>query len=346
MPRLVLDLVDRRPFGRMPMWVAECVRDALPDDWQVVVVETPSDGTGDGGTGASPEALAAVAEAEVYFGLGVPREVPLAGAGLRWVHTATAGVAGSLSPELRTRDVVLTNSAGVHAAPIAETVVGMMFHFARGLDFAVRGQAAGRWRKEPFDAVDAPIGEVAGSTVGIIGFGGIGRAVAARALPLGARVLGLKRRRTGRAGHPPPNGAELTYGSQGLDRLLATSDYVVLAAPETEETSGLIDAEALARMKDSAVLINVARGGLVDEDALIATLRAGRLRGAALDVFRTEPLPEDHPFWSLPNVLITPHISAYTSRFWEREVSLLEENLERYLAGRELVNVVDKAAGY
>lgn len=343
MPQLVMDLVDQRPFWRMPGWVAERVREALPEDWELVVVRVMSDGLGDGGAGASREALAAVEPAEVYFGFGIPPGILAAGRRLRWVHTGTAGVRGSLSPELRTRDIVLTNSAGVHAPPIAETVVGMILHFARGLDLAVRGQARQRWFKEPFDVADAPVREVAGSTVGIVGFGGIGRAVAARVTALGARVLGLSRRRTEA---PSPAGVELAQGREGLDRLLAASDYVVLAAPETAETSGMIDGPALARTKAGAVLINVARGGLVDEEALVAALRAGRLRGAALDVFCTEPLPEAHPFWSLPNVLVTPHVSAYSPGFWEREVALMEENLARYRAGRPLLNVVDKGAGY
>jgi len=173
-----------------------------------------------------------------------------------------------------------------------------------------------------------------------VGVGGIGREVAWRARGLGARVVGTRRR------PEPVEGVELLTGDDALDRLLEQSDYVVLTLPETEESSGLMGAGALARMRDDAVLVNVSRGGLVDDAALVAALEAGALRGAALDAFSTEPLPEGHPLWTAPRVLITPHTSAYTHRFWERESELLLDNLGRYRAGERLRNVVDKAAGY
>ncbi|MFW6078572.1 MAG: NAD(P)-dependent oxidoreductase, partial [Gemmatimonadota bacterium] len=135
-------------------------------------------------------------------------------------------------------------------------------------------------------------------------------------------------------------------GEEGLRRLLESSDYVVLTVPETEQTRGLIDEDALAAMKPGAVLVNVARGGVVDEDALVRALAGGRLRGAALDVFSREPLPAGHPLWRLPNAVVTPHVSAYSRGYWEREVALVIENLRRYLAGEPLRNVVDKLAGY
>ena len=133
---------------------------------------------------------------------------------------------------------------------------------------------------------------------------------------------------------------------QGAEQLLDRSHYVVLTVPETEETRGLVDAAALARMRPDAVLVNVSRGGLVDAEALVDALEAGRLRGAALDVFASEPLPADHPLWTTPGVLITPHTSGYTHRFWDREGDLILDNLSRYLEGRPLRNVVDKAVGY
>lgn len=341
MPRIVVDFADRRAIYRIPTWAVERLRASLPHGWEVHVVASPADGRSDGGETASAEALEAVRAADAYFGFGVPAAILRAGAGLRWVHSGTAGVGASLTPEMLASDVVFTNSAGVHAPAMAETVLGMMLHFARGLDLAVRAQAAGRWEKGRLDREDAPVREVAGSTVGIIGYGGIGREVAVRVRALGARVLALKRRPAA-----PDAGVEILAGGDGLSRLLEGSDYLVLAAPETPETRRLIDAAALARMRPDAVLINVARGGLVDEDALVAALLAGRLRGAALDVFTVEPLPESSPLWRLDNVLITPHMSAYTHRFWERECALLEENVARFLAGRPLRNVVDKRAGY
>lgn len=343
MRRLVIDFADRRPIWRAPAWAIERITAALPAGWEVRVVDAPADGVGDGALHASAEALEAVAGAEVYFGLGAPPDLLRAGQSLRWVHTGTAGVASLLTPELVERDIALTNSAGVHAPAVAETVIAMMLHFARGLDIAVRAQAAGRWLKAPFDAADAPIREVAGSLTGVVGYGGIGREVARRVTALGGRVLAVRRRPDAQAAAEP--GIDVC-GPDGLDRLLGASDYVVLAAPETAQTRGLIGARELAAMRPDAVLINVARGALVDEAALVDALRSGRIRGAGLDVFAVEPLPEGHPLWALPNVLITPHVSAYTHAYWQREVALIEENLGRYLAGRPLLNLVDKRAGY
>jgi phosphoglycerate dehydrogenase-like enzyme len=255
-------------------------------------------------------------------------------------------------------DVLFTNSAGVHASPMAETVIAMLLHFARGLDLASRAQAAGRWENASFYQADAPLTELGRSTVGIVGFGGIGRAVASRAAALGARVLAVKRtpHDTGEipiAGAPSVDGtariigsARVSSGEQALSSLLAESDYVVLTAPSTRETVGMIGAPELARMKPTAVLVNVSRGALVDEADLVAALARGRLRGAGLDVFAREPLPEAHPLWKLPNVLITPHVSAVTRAFWDRESALIAENLRRFQAGEVLENLVDKRAGY
>ncbi|HUH13823.1 MAG TPA: D-2-hydroxyacid dehydrogenase [Longimicrobiales bacterium] len=337
---VVMALSESRPVFRMPAQVADEVRAALGGGWTLRVVDTPVAGTADG-TGPPAEALAALADAEVYLGMGVPAEVLRAGPGLRWVHTGTTGVGGSLSSEMRARDVVFTNSRGVHGPPVADTALAMVFHFARGLDLAVRAQARGAWDTSAFDDARPPLRELAASTVGVIGLGSIGEEVAARARALGCRVLGLRRRPLG-----APPGVELLSGDDGLRALLAESHFVVLCAPETAATRGLLDAEALGSMRADGVLVNVGRGGLVDEDALAQALAAGRLRGAGLDVFVREPLPPGHPFWRLPNVLITPHVSSYTDRFWARETELMVDNLGRWQRGAPLRNVVDKDAGY
>jgi phosphoglycerate dehydrogenase-like enzyme len=258
---------------------------------------------------------------------------------LRWAHSAAAGVGGSLHPAMLASDVVLTNSAGIHAPPIAETVIAMALYFARGLDFAVHAQARREWFKPPFEAADTPVRELAGLTLGVLGLGGIGVEVARRAGALGMRVLATRRT-------PAPAGVELLSGEDALERLLEQSDFLVIAVPETPATRGLIGRAQLERLPPGAVLINVARGGVLDEDALVELLRAGRLRGAALDVFHHEPLPADSPLWTLPNVLVTPHVSATSTRFWRRETDLILSNLRRYLAGEPLLNRVDKAAGY
>lgn len=342
MPRLVIDLADARPIFALPDRSVTAIREAAPG-WEVVVIREPADGTGDGGGRSGDAALEAVAAgAEVYMGFGVPADILRSGRELRWVHSGAAGVRGSLTPELLDSDVVLTNSAGIHGPPVAETVLGYLLHFARGLDHAIGSQQERRWDKAPFDAADAPVRELSRSTVGVVGLGGIGREVAWRAAALGARVMGTRRR-------PEPvgiDGVEVLTGEEGLWRLLEASHYVVLSVPETAETEGMIDAAALARMRSDAVLVNVARGGLVDTDALVAALRDGRLRGAALDTFSREPLPTDDPLWTAPGLLITPHTAAYTHAFWERETALIVDNLRRYRSGRPLRNVVDKGAGY
>lgn len=344
MAHVVIDLNDQRPIWAQPEWFTREIREALPGDWTMAVMETPSEGTGDGSTRVHPDVMAAVADARIYMGFGIAEELLKGAPELGWVHTGSAGVGSSLTPEMRRRDLVFTNSAGIHGPPMAEAVLGMMLHFSRGLDFAVRNQEARRWDTDPFYAADAPLREISHSTVGILGLGGIGGEVAWRCVALGARVLGLKRTRGGHV----PEGVEAVHDDDGYHRLLAESDFVVVTAPDTPETRGMVDGAALARMKEGAVLVNVARGRLVVEEALVEALREGRIRGAGLDVVATEPLPADSPLWILPNVLLTPHVSPVTRHFWRREADLVLHNLHCFLEGRadEMRNVVDREAGY
>ncbi|MSR19594.1 MAG: D-2-hydroxyacid dehydrogenase [Gemmatimonadetes bacterium] len=358
MRRAVLDMADRRPAWAMPAWVPAELKAALPAGWELAVIEEETSGAGDGASRVHPAVLEAVRDAEIYFGYGIPEALLQGGPQLRWVHSGAAGVAKSLTPGMLANPVIFTNSAVVHAPPIAETVLAMILFFGRGLDFAVEGKRRGEWWQDPFYAADSPLRELAGSTVGIVGFGGIGREVSRRVASLGARVVALKRRAAD-AGEdalaPVAGGGSLAglirivRGDAGLDTLLTESDVVVVSAPETPDTRGLLGARELGRMKRGALLVNVARGKIVDEQALAQALAEGRLRGAGLDVFAEEPLPGDHPFWRLPNVLLTPHVSGVTSGFWRRETDLILRNLGRYLQGAppaEWENVVDKRAGY
>jgi phosphoglycerate dehydrogenase-like enzyme len=376
--RVVFNMRDERPAWAPPPWVAERIRNALPDGFEFVDVEATVSGRGDGG-GVSDEAMRAVRGAEIILGLGLPHPLLLAALDeprqLRWFHSGAAGVASLLHPEIRTAGITITNSAGIHGPAMAETVLGMMLHFARGLDYAVRAQSRGQWDSAPWERADGGIVELGGSTLGIVGFGGIGRELAARARALGMRVLAV--RRTGGEGdggtrdgivhdggmrdgiphggdtrdddphgHDTHNGVELLHGDAGIDRIFAECEFVVLTVPSTPQTRGLAGSARLARMKPGSVLINVARGDVLDEAALTDALRSRRLRGAALDVFATEPLPADSPLWQLDNVLITPHVSATTPRYWERETELIVDNVRRYVAGEELRNVVDLEQGY
>ena len=354
----VLDMMDRRPIWAMPAWVPDELREALSSGWELVVIQEETDGSGDGAGRVSPAVLEAVSEAEVYFGYGIAAELLEAGPRLKWVHSGAAGVGKSLTKTMLESSVVFTNSAGIHAPPIAETVLAMLLFFFRGLDFAVAGQRRSEWSAEPYYVEDTPLTELSMATVGIVGFGGIGREVARRVASLGARVIAVRRTPAGagEARLEPVAGGDglgshidIVFGESGLKTVFRESDAVVVAVPDTPETRGLIDAPMLARMKPGAVLINVARGRLVDEVALVEALGTGRIRGAGLDVFSQEPLPSDHPLWALSNVVLTPHVSAVTRGFWRRETDLIVRNLKRFVVEApidEWENVVDKRAGY
>lgn len=351
MKKIVVDLLDRRPAWAIPEWALSEMRESLPEDWALEVATSFTDGSGDGATEVPGEVLGLVEGAHAYVGYGVRPEILSAGGdSLEWVHTATAGVGGSLHRAMRESRVRFTNSAGIHGPPIAETVVGMLLYFARGLDFARAAQAGGRWDTGPFLHAETPVRELASMTVGILGYGGIGREVGDRLRALGAGVLGLRR--------SPPDGSgvevagdaggrlEVVHGADGLDRLLRESDALVVAAPETPETRGILDRARIRALRPGAILVNVARGSLVDQAAVAEALRDGHLRGAGLDVFEVEPLPADDPLWALPNALITPHVSGVSSGFWRRELDLLLENVDRLDRGAPLKNEVDRGAGY
>jgi phosphoglycerate dehydrogenase-like enzyme len=267
---------------------------------------------------------------------------------LSWVHSASAGVERALTPSARARDVVITNARGVFSRPIAEYVVMMILAVSRKLPQLLELQRERTW--QPLEGA-----ELRDVTVGVIGLGSIGRAVGGLASAFGCRLIATRRRYDagGDIVSPDPEDAGLgplkldrVLGPEGLPDLLADSDFVVLAAPLTPETQGMINDGALAQMKPTAWLINVARGRLVDERALLRALRDGRIGGAVLDTFSEEPLPESSPFYDLPNVIVTPHTSWSSSRVLDRSVGLFCENLRRFAAGEPLLNVVDPDAGY
>ncbi|MFQ5689380.1 MAG: D-2-hydroxyacid dehydrogenase [Gemmatimonadota bacterium] len=329
------------PLWSIPPRSVEAIRSALGPDWEVVSLEIPVLATGDGARDVPAELLDAISEAEVYCGFGIPRPAFLAARRVRWVHSGAAGVGGSLFDEMRASDVPLTNSAGIHAEPMAEHVLGMLLYFARGLDRAEAGRRAREWRYSELAGPGSPVRELSGSRLGIVGYGRIGAAVAHRAAGLGVRVRAIRRTP---GGLPAP--LEALDGPEALPDLLSACDYVVLTVPLTPSTEGMIGAPQLARMAPGSVLVNVSRGALVDEEALCVALESGRLRGAGLDAFRCEPLPGESPLWELDNVLITPHASAISPEYWDRETDLIVRNIGRYLAGETLENLVDKQQGY
>jgi phosphoglycerate dehydrogenase-like enzyme len=269
---------------------------------------------------------------------------------LKWVHSASAGVERALTPAALERGILITNARGVFSRPIAEYVLMMILAVSRRLPGLLELQRERTW--QPLEGV-----ELRDVTVGIVGLGSIGRAVGALATAFGCRVVAVRRRSEQGSGSPSGDegsGAtddgepmlDRVGGPDTLPQLLAESDFVVLAAPLTPETENMIDADALASMKPTAWLINVARGRLVDERALIHALRDGRIGGAVLDTFRDEPLPASSPFYDLPNVIVTPHTSWSSGRVLDRSVELFCDNLRRYAAGEPLLNVVDPTAGY
>ena len=278
---------------------------------------------------------------------------------LRWVHTATSGVERALTPAARDRDLTVTNARGVFTRPIAEHVLMLILAISRRLPQLLELQRERTW--QPLEGV-----ELRELTIGIVGYGSIGRAVASLAGAFGARVIAQRRTPGGGAGQGVGPGSAAAaastgdpgdtfpftpapariVGPEGLHELLTASDIVVLAAPLTPETEGMIDAAALAVMGREAWIINVARGRLIDDRALLEALADHRIGGAALDAFREEPLPPTSPFYDLSNVIVTPHTAWSSSRVLDRSIDLFCENLRRYAAGEALRNVVDPGAGY
>jgi phosphoglycerate dehydrogenase-like enzyme len=260
---------------------------------------------------------------------------------LRWIHSPAAAVHLLMIPEIIDSDIVVTNAGSVHGPVVAEHVMAQVLALAKRLPSALRYQQRHRWAQDELWSESPHPREIAGATLGLVGLGSIGAQVVHRATALEMRVIAVRE-------HPqkPSPGVAEVFGPDQLEALLRQSDFVVLAAPLTPRTRGLMDAVRLAQMKPQAFLVNVSRGPLVDEAALTAALRGGQIGGAALDVFAKEPLPPDSPLWDLDNVLITPHSAAFTDKLWERHYSLIAENLRRFLAGAPLLNVVDKAKGY
>jgi phosphoglycerate dehydrogenase-like enzyme len=278
---------------------------------------------------------------------------------MAWVHSATSGVERALTPASRERGLVVTNARGVFSRPIAEYVLMMILSVSRKLPELLELQRERTW--QPLEGA-----ELRDVTVGIVGLGSIGRAVGALATAFGCRVVAVRRRPTegdgtrgdgsrGDGGGDEAAAEDRPFGDVMLDRvggpetlpeLLAESDFIVLAAPLTPETEDMINAETLAMVKPGAWLINVARGRLIDERALLRALRDGPLGGAVLDTFRDEPLPPMSSFYDLPNVIVTPHTAWSSGRVLDRSVELFCDNLRRFAKGEPLLNVVDPAAGY
>ncbi|MEG6586377.1 D-2-hydroxyacid dehydrogenase [Dendrosporobacter sp. 1207_IL3150] len=282
---------------------------------------------------ADAEKYIDTAEIIVAWGWMDLQELYLKAPKLRWVHALSAGVEKMLFPEMISSSTLLTNSRGIHGIPMSEHVISMILAFTRGLNVFIKQQQQRVWKRTALE-------EIHEKTIGIIGLGSIGREIAKRAKGLGMRVVASKREMTTELF------VDTLYTSNQIEEVLAVSDFVVVTLPETKQTQGLFTLNLFKLMKPSAYFINVARGSIVKEDDLSIALSQGIIKGAALDVFENEPLPESSPLWDVPNVIITPHIAAISPHYLDRAMKLFCENLACYCGGQEMVNIIDKTKGY
>ncbi|HSC26598.1 MAG TPA: D-2-hydroxyacid dehydrogenase [Vicinamibacterales bacterium] len=317
------------PFAmwRIPQGHVECLRRDFPHhEWRHARDEE--------------EAQRLIPDVEVAFSSQVTRAQLASARRLQWIHSPTAGVGSMLFTEMKESGVVITNSRGMAADTMAEHVLAVTLALFRRIPEAVRSQTTRIWAQDAISALGSRT--IAGATVLVIGLGAIGSAVASRMARLGAYVIGIRRR----VSAPPADGVAEVVPPDRLADVLPAADVVVVAAPHTRETRGLIGPAELRAMKHDAILVNVSRGRLVDEDALATALVEQWIGGAALDVFVREPLPPDSPLWDLSGVLITPHTSGFRPDHWDAATRIFAENLRRFDSGQPLLNVVDKQAGY
>jgi D-2-hydroxyacid dehydrogenase (NADP+) len=282
-----------------------------------------------------------ITDTDVFIGWSLRPDFLLPAKKLKWIHSPAAAVNQLLSPELVGSNIMVTNSTGVHGPVVAEHALALLLALAKRLPQAIEFQAKRQWSQTELWNERPRPREVDGATAAVIGMGVIGTEFTRRAKALGMRVLAVRQ-------DPGKGlaGADQVYGSSDMDRALAEADYVLVCAPLTPATSGLISQARLSKMKKDAYLINVSRGQLIDEPALLRALEKRRIAGAALDVFCQEPLPRGSGFWKLDNVLITPHTAAVTERLWERHFRFIAEDLRRFFAGQPLLGLVDKSKGY
>jgi phosphoglycerate dehydrogenase-like enzyme len=327
---ILVAVISPSPAWTMPRAFVEQIRRALPqhtilEAWDLDTIRR------------------LLPDADVAFTHFVDRDIFPTLTRLRWIQAPAVGVGHLLYPEMLTSPVLLTNAGGIRARSIAEHVLGVSLALARQLPLTLRHQARHEWIQHQLEGGGmSTIRTLRGARMGIVGLGAIGAAIASVAGPFGFRVSAI-RRRTESA---PPPGVEELLTPDALLALLAKSDVLVLCAPLTQATRGLIGRREIAQMKRGALLINVARGKLVVDDAVVEGLRSGHLGGAALDVFTHEPLDAASPYWDLPNVIVTPHTSGAMEDYYTPLVALFCENLRRFEQGQPLLNVVDKAAGY
>jgi len=327
--RLIIYLPHRQPVWRLPEGCLETIRRRAMKSFEIDVPLTED------------VFVRVLPGAEVLFAWGIARRHVDKADALRWLHTPLAGVDRVLNPELVKSPVRITSSRGVNSVAVAEHTLGLILSMTRGIADGVRAQGESRWTQQELFGRTPPLLELRGKLLGILGLGDIGRELAVRARALGMTVWGLVR--TPRA---KPEGVDRLLPAGKEETLIRESDVLVLALPLTRDTTGMIGERQLKRMKHSAYLVNIGRGELVQESALIRALREGWIAGAGLDVYATEPLPPGSPLWRIPQVVMTPHVAGTHPDYMGRSADLFIANLKRYLSGGRLVNEVDKEAGY
>ena len=287
------------------------------------------------------EAISAIESADVALTSRLSYSMVEHASRLRWVHSTAAAVGILPLKELAAREILVTNSRGIQAAAMAEFVIGGLLVLSRRFHLMLAAQRERRWVQDELTR-DVWPWSVRGRRMTIVGFGTTGREVARRAHAFGMRVIGIRRR----VEQPKPEFVDRIVGPGELDEALRGCDVLVIAAPFIAETDGLIGGERLAMLKPGAIVINVARGQIIDEMSLIAALEKGHLGGAVLDVFRHEPLDPASVLWSMPNVIISPHVSGVRPDHWDEVIDLFAENLRRFQRGDPLLNPVNVRAGY
>jgi phosphoglycerate dehydrogenase-like enzyme len=274
-----------------------------------------------------------LADAEVLLGWRLPVADLARAPRLRWIQLTSAGADHVLDARPDLGDVVLTNARGIHGALMADYAIGVMVMLQWGFPRLLRLQQARTWRHQYTEPL-------AGKCLGVLGVGAIGGEIARRGAAMGMTVLGLRREPR------PAEGVDRMYGPDGLGELLPRCDFVVVVVPATPETRRMLGERELRAMRRGAYLVNVARGSVVDEAALVRALADGWLGGAALDVFETEPLPAESPLWAMDNVIVTAHIAGEPDEYPKRVMGVVAENVVRWREGRPLLNVVDPGRGY
>jgi len=326
--KIAILLHDEFEMWRPQAWFVEKLRSEFPDTEVLYSAQKRDDAQ-------------ALNGADVLIGWSLEREQLRAAENLRWIHSITAAVDQFFYPELISSEIALTNAGSVHGPVVAEHAIAMLLALAKKLPSAVRYQDRRKWAMEAIWNEQPRPREVRGATLVVIGLGSIGAEVASLAAALKMHVIGVRE-------HPERGtaGAHEVVGYDALDNAIGQADFVALAAPLTPRTRHLIDARRLQLFKPSAFLINVSRGALVDEAALVKALRDRRIAGAALDVFEQEPLSRWSPLWKMRQALITPHTAFLTENVWSRHYEVFTANLKRYMAGQTLEDVVDKSRGY